>query len=303
MNTQPRSPVVVVLGHVDHGKTTLLDYIRKSNVAAKEEGSITKKVGAYEAETGVVGYPVTKITFIDTPGHEAFTKIRSRGATVADIAILLIDGVESVKPQTIESIEIIKKTKLPFIVAVNKIDLPNFNLDKVKKDLLRYEILTEGFGGTTPAVGISAKTGFNVTPSVGSKLTVYEDQSTSPEVSEKKPLSTADFFKEKQEKRKLKMVIKADNHGSVEAIVDSLNLNESVQIEKAEIGEITKSDILFAKVTGAIIINFNQGIPKDVAEIAKDEKVLIKTYSLIYKLLEEIDEVLSLYQEKDEKQS
>ena len=394
MNTQPRSPVVVVLGHVDHGKTTLLDYIRKSNVAAKEEGSITQKVGAYEVETDLSGYPVSKITFIDTPGHEAFTKIRSRGATVADIAILLIDGVESVKPQTIESIEIIKKTKLPFIVAVNKIDLPNFNLDKVKKDLLRYEILTEGFGGTTPAVGISAKTGdnvkdlleailfisaeqkfsyelegqleayvieinktkagiaisciiknsyvtvsqtvfcegkeakirslmndsgdrvnkvvpsnpfvllgFNVTPSVGSKLTVYEDQSTSPEVSEKKPLSTADFFKEKQEKRKLKMVIKADNHGSVEAIVDSLNLNESVQIEKAEIGEITKSDILFAKVTGAIIINFNQGIPKDVVEIAKDEKVLIKTYSLIYKLLEEIDEVLSLYQEKDEKQS
>ena len=143
MNTQPRSPVVVVLGHVDHGKTTLLDYIRKSNVAAKEEGSITQKVGAYEVETDLSGYPVSKITFIDTPGHEAFTKIRSRGATVADIAILLIDGVESVKPQTIESIEIIKKTKLPFIVAVNKIDLPNFNLDKVKKDLLRYEILTE----------------------------------------------------------------------------------------------------------------------------------------------------------------
>src|SRR3990167_10482177 len=119
-----RPPVVTILGHVDHGKTTLLDFIRKSRITAKEHGGITQKIGAYEVSTRIKGYPTDKITFIDTPGHEAFTKLRSRGAEVSDIALLLIDAKDSLKPQTIESISHIKAANIPFIVVLNKTDLP-----------------------------------------------------------------------------------------------------------------------------------------------------------------------------------
>ena len=129
---KPRSPVVVVLGHVDHGKTSLLDYIRKSNKAEKEVGGITQSIGAYEVNLDVKGYENSKITFIDTPGHEAFTKLRLRGADVADIAILIIDAVDSIMPQTKESIFHIKNANIPYIVAINKIDLPGANVEKVK---------------------------------------------------------------------------------------------------------------------------------------------------------------------------
>lgn len=157
-----RPPVVVVLGHVDHGKTTLLDYIRKSNLTSKEAGSITQSIGGYEAHVPIAGYPVDKITFIDTPGHEAFTQLRMRGANVADIAILIVDATASVKPQTIESISHIKQAELPVIVAVNKIDLETARIDKVKQDLAANQIQVEGFGGTVPFVPISAKEGRGV---------------------------------------------------------------------------------------------------------------------------------------------
>jgi len=123
-----RPPVVVVLGHIDHGKTTLLDYIRKTKVAEKETGGITQHIGAYEIEINN-----KKITFIDTPGHEAFSAMRARGAKVADIAILIIDATEGVKAQTKEAISQIKKAKIPFIVALNKIDKPNADPPKVKR--------------------------------------------------------------------------------------------------------------------------------------------------------------------------
>src|SRR3989344_4899292 len=157
-----RPPVVVVLGHVDHGKTTLLDYIRKTNLASKEAGSITQSIGGYEAQLPVKGYDVDKITFIDTPGHEAFTQLRMRGANVADIAILIVDASASVKPQTIESISHIKQANLPFIVAINKIDMQTAHIDKVKKDLAAQQVQLEGFGGTIPFVPISAKDGRGV---------------------------------------------------------------------------------------------------------------------------------------------
>src|SRR3989344_4363215 len=124
-----RPPVVTILGHVDHGKTTLLDAIRKTNVVAKEHGGITQHIGAYQ-----INFQENLITFIDTPGHAAFEKMRSRGAEVADIAILVVAANDSVKPQTVEAIKHIKKANIPLIVAITKTDLPHINLEKVKKD-------------------------------------------------------------------------------------------------------------------------------------------------------------------------
>ncbi|MBX4211625.1 MAG: GTP-binding protein, partial [Candidatus Yanofskybacteria bacterium] len=152
-----RPPVVVVLGHVDHGKTLLLDTIRKSNIASRESGGITQHMGAYQAQIDN-----RVITFLDTPGHEAFTAIRSRGVRVADIAILVIAADESVKPQTKEAIKIIKEANIPVIVAINKMDKEGANPAKVKQDLAGEEILVEEWGGSVPVVEISAKEGRNI---------------------------------------------------------------------------------------------------------------------------------------------
>lgn len=153
-----RPPVVVVMGHIDHGKSTLLDYIRKTNTTDKESGGITQHISAYEVEIDIANQK-RKITFLDTPGHEAFCSIRERGAQVADIAILIVSAEDGVKPQTIEALNCITKGKMPFIVALNKIDRPGANLDKVKQNLAEKEIMLEGWGGTIPSVAISAKTG------------------------------------------------------------------------------------------------------------------------------------------------
>ncbi len=153
-----RPPVVVVMGHVDHGKTTLLDTIRKANVAAGETGGITQHIGAYQVRIRPDD-PKSLITFIDTPGHEAFTKMRSRGATVADIAILVVAANDGVKPQTKEAISIIKKANLPFIVAINKVDIEGVIIDKVKGQLAENEIFVEGYGGDVVAVEVSALNG------------------------------------------------------------------------------------------------------------------------------------------------
>ena len=155
MRTRP--PVVVVLGHVDHGKTQLLDTIRKTTVASHESGGITQHIGAYQVEANG-----KLITFLDTPGHEAFAAIRSRGAKVADVAILVIAADESVKPQTKEAIRIIKEAEIPFIVAINKIDRENANPQKVRQDLAAEEVLVEGWGGNVPVVEISARNNTNI---------------------------------------------------------------------------------------------------------------------------------------------
>ena len=147
---QTRSPIVVVLGHVDHGKTSLLDKIRQSNLAGAEAGGITQHIGAYQ---------VKNITFIDTPGHAAFAEMRSRGARVADLAILVVAVDEGVKPQTLESLKYIQETKINYLVALNKIDLPGINLEKAKKSLVGNGILVEGYGGDIVVVPVSAKTG------------------------------------------------------------------------------------------------------------------------------------------------
>jgi len=156
-NLKIRPPIVVVLGHVDHGKTTLLDYIRKANVAEKESGGITQHIGAYQIE-----YNKKIITFIDTPGHEAFSQMRSRGAKVADIAILVIAAEEGIKPQTKEVISHIKEYKISVVVALNKIDKTTANPEKVIGELAKEGIVVESQGGKIPLVSVSAKTGQGV---------------------------------------------------------------------------------------------------------------------------------------------
>jgi translation initiation factor IF-2 len=160
--TVSRHPVVVIMGHIDHGKSTLLDYIRKSNVVASEAGGITQHLSAYVVEHGTKEGDKKKITFLDTPGHEAFQQMRFRGADVADIAILIVSAEDGVMPQTMEALECITKAGIPYIVAINKIDKPNANLVRTQSSLIEHGIYIEGMGGDISWVGISAKTGQGV---------------------------------------------------------------------------------------------------------------------------------------------
>jgi len=392
----PRPPIVVILGHVDHGKTTLLDYIRRTNITDKEIGGITQSIGAYEASTDIKGYDVNKITFIDTPGHEAFTKLRLRGADVADVAILVVDGIDSVMPQTIESIYHIKDAKIPFIVAVNKIDLPAVNVNRVKKDLAKQKVLVEGFGGDVPLIPISAKKGtgvkdlletilfmasfkelkyspqnslkayiieakkeksgvvasviikdgilrvgeviyilthkakiramindkgrhlkevcpstpflllgFKNLPEVGTELTEKEKSkpvTTSQPAVSQSLTSPEVLFQEKDKKKRLRVIVKTDSQGSLDAILSTLVKNENIEIILASVGEIAKSDVFLAKISQAIIIGFPLPVNKDIMEFAEQEKVIIKSYSLIYELLEELTEVSRLLKEKEKRE-
>ena len=157
-----RPPVVVVMGHIDHGKSTLLDYIRKANVVEGEAGGITQHVGAYQAEYTDAKGTKHLFTFLDTPGHAAFCSIRERGALAADIAILVVSAEDGVKPQTVEALKEIKTAGIPYIVAINKIDKPNADIDRTKTSLGEHEIYVEGWGGDIPCVAISALTGAGI---------------------------------------------------------------------------------------------------------------------------------------------
>src|ERR1035437_4072490 len=161
-NITVRAPIVVVMGHVDHGKSTLLDYIRKTNTVESETGGITQKISAYEVVHKDENGKDRKITFLETPGHEAFPKMRERGAEIADIAILVVSATEGVKPQTIEAWKTIVEAKIPCLVAINKIDKPEANLEKTKTELAENEIYLENYGGTIPYAEISAKVGTGV---------------------------------------------------------------------------------------------------------------------------------------------
>lgn len=388
-----RAPVVVVLGHVDHGKTSLLDYIRKTNRTAKEHGGITQTIGAYEAHLDIKEYKTNTITFIDTPGHEVFTQLRSRGADVADIAILVVDAVDSVMPQTVESIYHINNAKIPCIVAINKIDLPGANIDKVKRDLVKHGLLLEGMGGDIPVLPISAKNGtgvkellemilfiadlkeltysitnplkayiievqtgnkgiiasaiikdgqlnigedvyagqekakikallndmgesvrsvtpsmpfallgFKNLPEVGIAITTQSVEKANLDEKEKEPEALYDFLNVPEKKETLKIVIKADSQGSLDALVATLSKNENIEIDLASVGEINKSDIFLAKLTKAIIIGFSVPVSRDMLHFAEQEKVVIKTYSLIYELIDELNEVSDLLAEKKTKE-
>ncbi len=177
-NSVQRPPVVVVVGHVDHGKTSLLDYIRKTNVVRGEAGGITQSVGAYE-----ILHNGKRITFIDTPGHEAFGKMRSRGAKIADLAILVIAADEGVKPQTEESIKILNESATPFVVAITKVDKPTANLEKIKNELLTAGVLLEGYGGNISyeAVSVISGDGINKLLDLILLLGEFEQLSYDPE--------------------------------------------------------------------------------------------------------------------------
>ncbi|MBI4004650.1 translation initiation factor IF-2 [Candidatus Roizmanbacteria bacterium] len=388
---KPRPPVVTILGHVDHGKTTLLDYIRKSRIAEKEHGGITQRIGAYAITVPVKGYTTNRITFIDTPGHEAFSMLRARGATIADIAILLIDAKDSLKPQTIESISHIKSAQIPFVVAINKIDLPDANPSKVKNDLVKHEVIVEDKGGTVPTIEISAKTGshvsellelllliaadlklvydpatpplahiietkkdergivvsiivkdgilrvgdtiyageskarvrsmvndlgdvvtvaqpsmpievlgFKTMPAVGMKITSTPQQTLKQEVQPHElKMITMDNLLQKPEDKKLSLIVKADSQGSLDAIINTLGNNPHVKIVMSSVGNINHSDVFLAKTTQSIIIGFSVHLGDEVNEVAKQEKIVIRTYNIIYKLLEELGEVADLLKEKE----
>lgn len=170
-NLQRRPPIVTVMGHVDHGKTSLLDYIRKTNVISNEAGGITQHIGAYS-----INWKNESITFIDTPGHAAFTSMRARGAKITDIAILVVAADDGVKPQTVEAISHIKAAKVPMIVAINKIDKPEANIERIKQQLTEYEVLPEEWGGDAIMVPISAKTGEGIDKLLEMILLVAEVQ-------------------------------------------------------------------------------------------------------------------------------
>jgi len=371
---QSRPPVVTILGHVDHGKTTLLDKIRKSNVASKEVGQITQAIGAYQ-----VDWRGKIITFLDTPGHEAFVKMRSRGAEVADLAVLVVAADDGVMPQTIESIKIIKQTQTPFLVAINKIDLPGASVDKVKGQLAENEVFVEGYGGKVVAVPISAKTGQGIDQllemimlmaemeelkgdpegdfegvvieskkdrlcgpavtvlvkngslKIGDSLVCEEifgkvksmknDQGKNLKIAEiSQPVQVLGFEdippvgakvflattlrslkiypkkeikvkkEEEKEEKKIKIVLKADTTGSLEAILEVLP--PEIEVILKGIGDITESDVLLAKTFSARILGFNVRISSGVAKLAEEEKIEIKTYQIIYDLLKEIEETV-----------
>lgn len=392
---QPRSPIVTILGHVDHGKTTLLDFIRKSALAGKEHGGITQRIGAYEIATGIKGYKTDKITFIDTPGHEAFSRLRARGAAVSDLAILIIDAKDSLMPQTAESISHIKSANIPFIVAINKIDLPEADPEKVKRDLLKYEVMVEEKGGHVPAVMISAKSGkgvddlletilllsseknleydpkgplqsyiietkktkqgilvssviknghltvgdeiyvgeksvkvrslindlgkaireafpstpfeilgFEQLPEVGSIITSVPQkiEAAAQQAEQPKSVDMNALLNPPDVQKKLSLIIKADSQGTLEAIINSLGKKDNIKIILQSVGDVYKSDVFLAKTTKSIVIGFAVAISAEVKDLAKQEKIVIKTYNIIYELLDELNEVAQLLQEKEERE-
>ncbi len=380
-----RPPIVAVLGHVDHGKTTLLDTIRKSDVAAKESGGITQHIGAYQIQVQSAKFKIQshqdRITFIDTPGHEAFSKMRQRGSNVADIAILVVAVNEGVKPQTEESIKHIKAAGIPFVVAINKIDLPDTDENKIKRQLADKGVLVEGLGGDIVAVPVSGKTGQGIDKLLEVILLLAEMQGIAGDAAGELQGVVIESKRDKQrgvlttvivkngtlhigdtiyaeeakakvrslisdtgenlkealpgmpveimgfaslpqigsvvtsqprlrvatgpkaaprpftlppldESKKLRLILKADVAGSLEAIVGSLPQN--TEIVHTGVGPISESDILLAKSTGAFVIGFNTSAPAAVKKLANIEKVRMKTYNIIYELLDQINEVVEL---------
>ncbi|MCO5295230.1 MAG: translation initiation factor IF-2 [Fimbriimonadaceae bacterium] len=393
---QPRPPVVTIMGHVDHGKTSLLDFIRKANVVSREHGGITQHIGAYQVQL-----PEGKITFLDTPGHAAFTAMRARGAQVTDIAILVVAADDGIMPQTKEAISHILNAEVPMIVAVNKIDRPDANPDRVIQQLPEHEVIPEVFGGQTIVCPVSAITGegvphllemvllqaevlglqadpkgplegvvieaklekgrgpvatlliqegtlkvgdtlvvgstwgrikamhdytgerieeagpstpvevlgLNETPLAGDTIERESDEREARERAEgraeadrvsnlatpERKITLRDLRSQMDsgELRELLLVVKADVSGSVEAVRGMLEKISNAEVETriihSGVGSITEGDVLLAGAAGAICVGFNVKPEPGAKKEAEKQKVEIRTYTIIYELIEDIE--------------
>ena len=395
----PRAPIVTVMGHVDHGKTSLLDYIRKTNVIAGESGGITQHIGAYNVklESG------QRITFLDTPGHEAFTAMRARGAQVTDIAIIVVAADDDVMPQTKEAIAHAQAAGVPMIIAINKVDKAGANPDKIREQLSAMNILVEEWGGNVQAQEISAKFGNNIdlllekvllqaemlelksnpnkqasgvvieaaldkgrgyvatmlvqngtlsvgdyvlagknhgkvkamldergksmekagpsipvtilgldgAPTAGDKFRVFADEKEAKTIANKREqLQREQSIRTKKhltldeigrrialgDFKELNIILKGDVDGSVEALADQLQRlsTEEIQVNILHkgVGQITESDVLLAAASDAIMIGFNVRASVNAKDIADKEEVEIRTYSIIYRAIDEVKEAM-----------
>jgi len=251
-NNLKRPPIVVVVGHVDHGKTSLLDYIRHTAVAAKEAGGITQSVGAYE-----ISYNENKITFIDTPGHEAFSKMRVRGAAIADIAILVVAAEEGVKPQTKEAIKVLHESKTPFIVAITKIDKSSADIERVKSDLAANDVLLEGYGGNVSFQGVSSKTGEGIGELLDLILLTAEMESLTYDPKIKATGVVLESKKDKKRGLTVSVILK-DGVLKTGDIIATRSVSGKIKILENFLGEKVNS---LAPSNPAIIIGF-ENLPK-----------------------------------------
>ena len=392
-----RPPIVTIMGHVDHGKTTLLDYIRNTHVVDKEFGGITQHIGAYQTK-----YKDELITFIDTPGHAAFTEMRARGASVTDIVIIIVAADDGVKPQTKEAVDHALSANVPIIVAVNKIDKPDANIERVLTEMAEIGITPEAWGGDIPFINISAHTGKGVellletiltiaevnelkanpnryavgaviesrldknvggiasfliqngtlrlgdpivvgtsyakvrtmkndrgesivlagpstpveitglteNPSAGDKFMAFETEAEAKNVAQKrrdaakinagrdKKVSLDDLFASVDAGNKeINVVLKADVRGSEEAVKNALEKikekDVSVKVIRSGIGAISESDVVLASASNAIIIGFNVVASNNAKDIAKDNNIDIRLYTIIYKLVEDIEAAIN----------
>ena len=396
-NLETRDPVVTVMGHVDHGKTSLLDALRKTNVVSQEHGGITQHIGAYKIKTD----EGKNITFIDTPGHAAFTEMRARGSKVTDIVVLVIAADDGVKPQTVEAIKHAKAAKVPIIVAINKCDLPAADPQKIKNELLQYELIAEELSGDTLFAEVSATTkknldklkeniilqadlldlktdftssangvilesridkgkgpvstvlitsgslkkgdffvsgktwgkiramindlgqnieiatpstpveilGMNSSAFAGDDFIVVDSEEKAKEInsyrieeSKSKKATTIlankeSAFNDSLGPKELPIIIKADVHGSSEALktaIEKIKHQEvTPKIILANIGVITETDVTLAKASNAILIGFNVRPNKEAKKLAENHKINIKSFNIIYEVLDFINDSLS----------
>ena len=395
-----RPPVVTVMGHVDHGKTKLLDAIRATNVVDEEAGGITQHIGAYQARLDD-----KTITFIDTPGHEAFTAMRARGSQVTDLVVLVVAAEDGVMPQTLEAIEHCKSAEVPVIVAINKIDKADANPDRVKQQLSQHGLIPEDWGGDTVVLNVSALTGKGIDellaminlqaelmelkadptaapvgvvienqvdtgvgiiatilvtqgtfrkgqyilcgesvgrikrmmddkgkeakaagpampvsvigleqlPENGEKVYAFKDKKRAQQIAESREasrdrhvplreiagLSLDDVFAKIRagEAKELAVVVKADVQGSMEAVKDAVTKIEiegvRVNVIRSGVGQVNETDVMLASASGAMVIGFNVTLAAQVRKLAEKEKVQVRLYRIIYKLIEDVELAVS----------